>query len=425
LRRAPFLVACLLAWLSVPVQAIVPETVVDVPTRGFTQRFLYLRPASPIANVILLTGFNGILRLRPDGTGETDLLESSAASRNRQRFADQGFAVAVVDAPSDLQVNGMAGYRQSTEHMTDLLAVIRYMRERADAPVWLVGHDYGAESAVFAALSFPPGQPVGIVPMAGRTPTSYLYTMPLRDVRRPVLMISHLLDPCSTYDNQVRAFDDLLAAPAKLHVTFSGGDGGTSLCVGSMYGYHQFNGLDAELVAAVADFVRKYNPLVTPPAATASAVEYYHAGFDHYFLTWIPDEIAKLDAGTAIQGWARTGRSLSVWRSAQPGSSPVCRFYIPPALGNSHFYGRGTAECDETAARNPSFVLEDAQFMHVVLPAAGVCPPGTVPVYRVFSNRADANHRYMTDRAVRDQMVASGWLAEGDGPDLVVMCAPE
>ena len=37
----------------------------------------------------------------------------------------------------------------------------------------------------------------------------------------------------------------------------------------------------------------------------------------------------------------------------------------------------------------------------------------------------DANHRYMTDRTVRDQMVAKGWLAEGDGPDLVVMCAPQ
>jgi len=43
----------------------------------------------------------------------------------------------------------------------------------------------------------------------------------------------------------------------------------------------------------------------------------------------------------------------------------------------------------------------------------------------IFGNRADANHRYMTDRAVRDQMVANGWLAEGDGPDLVVMCAPQ
>jgi len=51
--------------------------------------------------------------------------------------------------------------------------------------------------------------------------------------------------------------------------------------------------------------------------------------------------------------------------------------------------------------------------MQMTLPAAGVCPAATVPIYRVFSNRADANHRYMTDRAVRAQMVAKGWLAEG------------
>ena len=45
-------------------------------------------------------------------------------------------------------------------------------------------------------------------------------------------------------------------------------------------------------------------------------------------------------------------------------------------------------------------------------------------VYRVFSNRSDANHRYMIDKAVRDEMVGKGWLVEGDGPDFVVMCAP-
>jgi hypothetical protein len=58
------------------------------------------------------------------------------------------------------------------------------------------------------------------------------------------------------------------------------------------------------------------------------------------------------------------------------------------------------------------------------LPINGICPSGSTAVYRVFSNRADANHRYTTERAVRDSMVAAGWIAEGDGPDLVVMCAP-
>ena len=153
-------------------------------------------------------------------------------------------------------------------------------------------------------------------------------------------------------------------------------------------------------------------------------VEYYHARFDHYFLTWRPSEIAALDAGTVIRGWTRTGATFRAWATPEAGSSPVCRYYIPPALGDSHFYGRGNAECEATGREQPGLVLEDARFMHLALPSAGACPANTVPVYRVFSHRADANHRYTTDRAVRDEMVARGWLAEGDGPDLVVMCAP-
>jgi hypothetical protein len=113
-----------------------------------------------------------------------------------------------------------------------------------------------------------------------------------------------------------------------------------------------------------------------------------------------------------------------VFTASPAGGSSVCRFYIPPAKGNSHFYGRGAAECNATALANPSFVNEDPQFFHVVLPTAGVCPAGTSPVYRVFSNRPDANHRYMTSRSVRNDMTARGWLAEGDGADLVVMCSP-
>jgi hypothetical protein len=69
------------------------------------------------------------------------------------------------------------------------------------------------------------------------------------------------------------------------------------------------------------------------------------------------------------------------------------------------------------------FVLEEGKFMAMRMPSAGVCPFGLAPVYRVFSNRPDANHRYLTERGTRSAMVSKGWLAEGDGPDLVVMCA--
>ena len=65
----------------------------------------------------------------------------------------------------------------------------------------------------------------------------------------------------------------------------------------------------------------------------------------------------------------RPDRSMP-YESRSAGTSPVCRYYIPPALGDSHFFGRGAAECDATAAKNPSFVLE-ASALHSRAPADG------------------------------------------------------
>lgn len=161
-----------------------------------------------------------------------------------------------------------------------------------------------------------------------------------------------------------------------------------------------------------------------PPLPSVSVVEYYNADLDHFFMTSLAAEQAILDAGTTPSPWQRTGQAFAAFPAGDATNSPVCRLYIPPALGDSHFFGRGTAECEAAAKAHPSFVLEAAAVFYMVLPAAGACPGGTTPVYRVFSNRTDANHRYTTDRATRDAMVARGWLAEGDGPDRVVMCAP-
>ena len=163
---------------------------------------------------------------------------------------------------------------------------------------------------------------------------------------------------------------------------------------------------------------------MTGGSMRATIVEYYNAQLDHYFMTWGADEILLLDAGTATKGWRRTGESFEVLRTPALGAAGVCRIYIPPGLGDGHYFGRDGAECAQTLAQHPSFVSESISFFYLFTPSAGACPAATLPVYRVFSNRADANHPYTTDRAVRNAMVAQGWLAEGDGDDHVVMCTP-
>src|SRR5262249_356890 len=85
---------------------------------------------------------------------------------------------------------------------------------------------------------------------------------------------------------------------------------------------------------------------VIPPLPDV-AVEFYNAGLDHYFITDLQPDIDALDSGH-FPGWSRTTKSFKVFASQAnggPGANPVCRFYIPPAHGNSHFFSASPAEC--------------------------------------------------------------------------------
>lgn len=164
------------------------------------------------------------------------------------------------------------------------------------------------------------------------------------------------------------------------------------------------------------------------PAAsgTVPVVEYRHAALDHYFVTSDADEIAGLDAGV-FGGWQRTGAGFRAWPAPGAGRTPICRFYLPPGHGDSHFFSADAAECERVRAANPAFVLESEAAMHLAAPdpQSGACADlSTQPVYRIWNRRSDTNHRYTTSPAVRDAMVAAGGVAEGYGPDAVAMCAP-
>ncbi|HEY8242708.1 MAG TPA: choice-of-anchor D domain-containing protein [Casimicrobiaceae bacterium] len=167
------------------------------------------------------------------------------------------------------------------------------------------------------------------------------------------------------------------------------------------------------------------NAIVPPPIVAGTVVEYYHAAYDHYFITIGADEIAALDTGV-FGGWVRTGFTFKAHGSAQPGFASICRFYLPPGYGDTHFYSASPAECAIVHEQNPAFFLESTAVMYLATPhpVSGACPAGADPVYRVWNHRADTNHRYTASRNVRDAMVAQGYVAEGSGPDVVTFCAP-
>ena len=172
------------------------------------------------------------------------------------------------------------------------------------------------------------------------------------------------------------------------------------------------------------------------PSAGAQAVtviEYYHVALDHYFITWFQPEIDALDSGHFF-GWSRTGLTFQAFAdqaSGGPGVNPVCRFLIPPPA-DSHFFSALPADCAAVLAKIPvdpnyhGFIYETPNAFYIAVPdlATGACPAGTIPVYRLWNQRADSNHRYTADPAAKALMVAKGYVAEGYGPDAVAMCTP-
>ena len=182
-----------------------------------------------------------------------------------------------------------------------------------------------------------------------------------------------------------------------------------------------------------------------PRGTVASAIEFYNAPLDHYFVSADAIEIAGIEAGAAGPGWQRTGQSFQVYATladAPGGALELCRFYgsaVPLASSpngrtgpNSHFYTLAGAECDSVYNKDKAWQYEGPRLALMPLSslaAGGTCGPEQQPVYRAYNNgyqfaggvwmKNDSNHRYSTSRATIAGMVGKGWSDEG-----AVFCVP-
>jgi len=165
---------------------------------------------------------------------------------------------------------------------------------------------------------------------------------------------------------------------------------------------------------------------VAPPG-TVPVIEYYRADKDHYFMSADAAEIAFVDsvlAGT----FQRTGELFYAWvdpQLAPAGAVPVCRFSAA-GLIDSHYFTADAAECQFMLTHYPGIWTLELPAAFYVLPpdANGACAAGTLPVYRFFDNRQDANQRHTIDLSVRRAMLNRAWVPQGVAPDNVIFCTP-
>jgi len=246
-----------------PAWADTAQRVVDIPTRpGVTQRFVLLTPEKPMAAVVLFAGGHGGLQINNNGAfgwGGGNFLV-----RSRDKFADQGLVVAVVDAPSDRQRPPyLSGYRQTDEHVADIQAVIAWLRKETNLPVWLVGTSRGTQSVGYLATAIPaPAGPDGIVLTASILEdrnSRAVPEMPLDKLDMPVLVVHHEEDGCNKcrFSDMSKLMTKLGKLERKELLSFKGGRNEGDPC--EARAYHGFNGLEPEVVARIAGWLNTEN----------------------------------------------------------------------------------------------------------------------------------------------------------------------
>lgn len=230
---------------------------------GVTLRYALVVPPGAKAALVLLPGGGGHLDL--DDQGCPRKLKGNSLVRSQALFQAEGFATALVDAPSDYAgEDGLGGFRAQPAHAQDLGKVVAEVRARAKAPVWLVGTSRGAISAANAAsrLADVDGVVLTSAVTVGTARGRKAWTAqtaldnPIEDIRAPLLLVAHAHDGCfrSPPSGAQGIADRYKGARVQVVVVTGGTSGPGDACEGRSP--HGFNGVEAEVAAGIARFVR-------------------------------------------------------------------------------------------------------------------------------------------------------------------------
>ncbi|HZS64492.1 MAG TPA: alpha/beta hydrolase [Xanthobacteraceae bacterium] len=186
------------------------------------------KPASARAGLILIPGGNGVMNVRPDGTFGS--LGGNQLVRTRKDYLSYGLATLTIDVG------------------VDVAAAVRYMR--SVTPVVVV---VGTSRGTLRAPKSLPAHPNGLVLTSG-----FWGNMPSLlgspAALPPTLVIEHRHDGCRpTSPAGVPGFQAWAGSKVKV-VWLDGGIDKGDPC--EARAYHGFNGIDGQVVSAVAQFAK-------------------------------------------------------------------------------------------------------------------------------------------------------------------------
>lgn len=250
-------VCALLLALLVSVPAMAADQVIRLESRpGVKVPVFYMKRDGATATVVLLPGGAGGIGKIEDGkpTGTNFLV------RTRAFFADAGLNVAVMSRASDKNDLDYPD-RVSDEHMTDIKALVDYLKKDAGVPVWLVSTSRGTVSATAAAVKFGNIDLGGIVLTSSVVNYKKVGAVPTQDlaaIKIPVLVLHHEQDGCAhCRPHEVPAIvTGLKNAPFKKLMMVNGGGNPTGDPCEALH-YHGFIGMEKGAVTLITDWIKR------------------------------------------------------------------------------------------------------------------------------------------------------------------------
>ncbi len=241
------------------------EKVVTVPLRDKEREdaklsFILLGPrtGNPPA-VILYKGGDGYGWL--DGWNGKGNPTGNFLVRSRKLFARAGLLVAVPDVPTDLGT--LDHWRTEVGHLDEARLILRHLRRFTKGPVFLVGTSRGSISAAGIAGQARPGEFGGIVltssvtRLNNRGDKDHVFKAKLENIRVPVLIASHVEDPCwvSRFEDSPWLKSKLTAAPIVEIKGFRGGGYRGREC--GARSAHGFRGIEGRVVDFIAAWIKR------------------------------------------------------------------------------------------------------------------------------------------------------------------------